>query len=104
GELFAGHVWYIRPKVEANRRADAHPGQAAIRKPRPRPPDCFSGGEIQVVLGHDKLTHTDPELQQTRIDIDKSRSSEAGEQFRIDAVIEVQQQIRVPANPLGFGL
>jgi len=52
-------------------------------------PYCFSVGEVQIMPGNIQLFIGYLELKQTRINIYKGSTSEAGKQRRIDFVMEV---------------
>ena len=49
-----------------------------------------------------KLSAADPELEQSRVDIDQRRASETGQQFGRNGVMEVQQQVRAFKDGLRF--
>ena len=92
----------IRPSFEADRRLDRNPAQTAIGNPAARLADVLADGKIEIMPWHGQLFATDPELQQSRIDIDQRRPAEACQQPRADGIVEIQQQV-CPLKD-GFGL
>src|SRR5205814_1428882 len=77
---------------ERDRRLDGNPVQTAIGNPAGRFAVVLADGEIEIMSWHGQLFATDPELQQSRIDIEHRRPADMDHQRRTDATAELQQQ------------
>src|SRR5437016_832993 len=101
-ESLAMRVEGIGPALQANRRPDRNPAWIVSRMLTPRASDTFGNSEIDVMIGHAELPTTNPKLQKAGINIHKRRTAEESQQRGADGIVEIQQQVSMSKDRLGF--
>src|SRR5439155_1243160 len=106
GESLSTWIKRIRPSFEADRRLDRNPAQTAIGNPAARLADVLADGKIEIMSWHGQLFATDPELQQSRIDIDQRRPAEACQPVNLASQLpQAERVLQVhPEVPAAFGV
>ena len=91
-----------RPLIEEDRRPDVGPVDAAVRERRGRRADGLADREVLIVVRYVEEAAADPVLEQARVDVDERRAPEARQEFRVNLLVEIEQEVGALQRLLGL--
>jgi hypothetical protein len=80
------------------------PVKAAVGEAGFGSPDRLTDGQVEIVRRDKQLAAAHPELQQPRADVDECGPPLACQDTRIDAVVEIQEEVGTAEHRVGRAL